>query len=155
LQSLQTLDIFIARTQEYAERYTWVPRIINSADLESPESIKAPSKAPLFPFTSPFIDTELPEVNKIFTERFAPLDAFTGRLFVVIDKRTAEEDVEWATCLVVFGGANFDKDDEKSFLRTDFYLSMVLLTAAELGSLDLDEGVGRNDVMGVHNMTNF
>jgi ribulose 1,5-bisphosphate carboxylase large subunit-like protein len=68
---------------------------------------------------------------------------------------SAEEDIEWVSFLVVFGGVDFGQDDEKPFSRTYFHLSMVLLTFAELGALDLDEGMDRNEVMGVYNTVNI
>jgi len=95
------------------------------------------------------------EVVQIFQERFAPLDAISNRLFVILDKRTVEEDIESASCLVVFGDNQFDKDDKDSFMRTDFYYSMKLLTSAELGQLALDEEFIWNEVLGIHNILNM
>jgi hypothetical protein len=94
----------------------------------------------------------LTEVNKIFTDRFAPLGA--SPISFSLSWTSAEEDIEWASFLVVFDGVDFDQD-EKPFSRTYFYLSMILLTFAELGALDLHEGMDRNEVMGVYNTANI
>jgi len=129
-----------------------MPRIITSAELKSPESVNGPSEAPVALFTFSFVNMEITEVVKIFQERFAPLDAFSNRLFAVLDKCTVEENIESAFCLVVFGNNQFHKDDKDSFMKTDFYYSIKLLRYTELGILNLDKKIVKNKVLSIYNI---
>ena len=127
-------------------------RIITSAKLKSPESVNGPSEAPVAPFTFPFVNIEITEIVKIFQKRFASLDAFSNRLFAVLNKRTVEENIESAFCLVVFGNNQFYKNNKDSFIRTDFYYFIKLLKCAELGILNLNKKIVRNEILDIYNI---
>jgi hypothetical protein len=145
---LQTLDLFITRAEEYADEYDFVPRVLDSADASSIQDIKGRSKAPISGFTTPFEGMTILEVNNMFVSQVMPLEQFSYALFVVLDKRSTEDE----TCLVVRGGTDFDEDNEMHTLRTDFYVPMVFACQAELGVADLGENLDRNEVWGLHNL---
>ena len=84
----------------------------------------------------------------MFVSQVMPLEQFTYALFVVLDKRSTEDE----TCLIVRGGTDFDENDEMHSLRTDFYVSMVFASQAELGVADLGENLDRREVWGLHNL---
>jgi hypothetical protein len=88
------------------------------------------------------------EVNNMFVSQVMPLEQFTYALFVVLDKRSTEDE----TCLIVRGGTDFDENDEMHSLRTDFYVSMVFASQAELGVADLGENLDRREVWELHNL---
>jgi hypothetical protein len=90
----------------------------------------------------------LAEINNMFISQVIPLEQFTYALFVVLDKRSTEDE----TCLLVRGGTDFDENDEMHTLRTDFYVPMVLASIAELGVTDLGENLDRKEVWGLHNL---
>ena len=102
-------------------------------------------------FTSPFTGMSLAEVNPVFLEHIVPLELLTNRHFVVLDEQSIEDD----SCLIIHGGNNFDPEDEITFLRTDFYVVMNMVSSAELGVSELGEGLERDQVWGEHNLVNF
>jgi hypothetical protein len=147
----QNLDIFLTQTLKYAEEWTWLPHIVTQADLSSSDNMRTRSTAPMASFTSPFVGMSPAEVNAVFLEHIAPLELLAHRHFVILDKESIDDD----SCLIVHGGKDFDPEDETTFLRTDFYVVMNLVSSAELGVDELGEGLERNKVYGVHNLVNF
>ncbi|KAH8597854.1 hypothetical protein B0O99DRAFT_684565 [Bisporella sp. PMI_857] len=90
----------------------------------------------------PLCRSDSAEVNAIFLERIAPVDLLTNRLFVILDEQSVKDD----SCLIVHGGKDFDPDDEMTFLRTDFFVAMNMVSRAEMGVTDLGENLNRDRV---------
>lgn len=149
--TLQTLDTFLTQTLKYAEEDTWLPHIVTPADLLSSEDMRTRSTAPMAPFVSPFAGMTPADVNEVFLEHIVPLDLLTNAQFVILD----EQSIQDHSCLIVHGGKNFDPQDEMTFLRTDFYVAMNMVSIAELGVTDLGENLDRDQVWGVHNLVNW
>lgn len=149
--TLQTLDTFLTQTLKYVEEWTWLPHIVSAADLLSSEDMRTRSTAPMASFTSPFAGMTPSEVNAIFLEHIVPLRLLTNRQFVILD----EQSIQDHSCLIVHGGKNFAPGDEMTFLRTDFYVAMNMVSIAELGVTDLGENLDRDQVWGVHNLVNW
>lgn len=84
----------------------------------------------------------------MFVSKIIPLEQFTYAVFVILDKRSTEDE----TCLVVRGGTDFDENNKMHTLRTDFYVPMVFASQAELGVADLGENLDREEVWGLHNL---
>ena len=148
--------MFLKRIKEYEQEWFPSPRIISQGDVSQPSSINAPSTMPTASFISPFLGKSVSELNTIFTKSFATQNAFLPRVFLVLDKRTIDENIEWASCQLIRGGEAFDEKEEKNFVRVDFYLNMQLASMLELGDLNLDESPHDPEkVMGVHNMSNY
>ena len=138
------------QTQEYAQEETWQPHIVTSLDVKEDE-MRRRSTSPMPSFTSPFVGKTFNEINEIFLKHIVPLDLLTNRLFIILDEQSIEND----SCLIVLGGEDFDPDDEMTFLRTDFYVAMNMVSRAEMGVTDLGENLERDQVWGVHNLANF
>jgi hypothetical protein len=142
------LDLFITRAEAYAKNYYYLLHILDSAMASLIQNITAPSNAPIAAFTSPFEGMTLPEVNEIFRSQVVPLEQFTYSFFVVLDKRSTEDE----SCLIVSGNEDSDENNEMDTLRTDFYASIALLAIAEIGVTDLGENLDRDEVCGIDNL---
>lgn len=121
------------------------------ADLSSSKDMQTRSTAPMASFNSPFAGMTPTEVNAVFLEHIVPLDMLTNWQFVILDEQSIEDN----SCFIVHGGKKFDPEDEMTFLRTDFYVAMNMVSNAELGVTDLGENLDRDQVWGVHNLVNF
>ena len=122
---------------------------MSKTDIESLSAIHTATDLSSIPtFTSLFIGKTLAEVNQVFTTLIEPLPSTNERFSVVLDQRSIDDE----TCLIVEGGENFNPEDERTWLRTDFYLPLHFITSAEVEGTNVGQEMDRQEVWGIENI---
>ena len=141
--ALQTIDLILNRCAARAKEtdldidQLYVVTSRDSAPLASAQPVTAPvDPSALSGASSAFLGLSIPAIRKEFLRLFgagvAPSGTrFTHNTFIVLDARSLKDE----TCLLV--SCSVDKGEA----RSDFSIPVEVLTATEMGSSELNEGI--------------